>query len=456
MSRRSTAIRAIRVFPRHPRYAVEFLSLTIEPGDAVTTAVRILRLAGGGDGVGKLGDGRTVFVPRTAPGDLVELQALQLHDRFARARPLAVLEPGPARVSPACPHYDQDECGGCQLQHLALGEQLTAKRSFVGDAVRRIGKLPVEDPEIVPSEVAWEYRTKVTLAVAAGGRRIGYHRYDRPGELFDLDRCLIAAPPLMRLWSAVSAERNLLAPGARHLVLRLDRSGGRHLIVKVSGTEVWSEARRFHTALEARGEAATIWWLPEAGAPRVVAGGSDAYPATVFEQVHPALGDRIRAYAVEQLGELPGRHVWDLYAGIGETTRVLLAAEAAVESVEVDRRAVEVGGQADGRTDGPMRRGTVRRLIGKAENLVRSMAKPDLVITNPPRAGMDRLVVDAIRAASPNRLVYISCDPATLARDLGRLTQPSVGPPARLSRLLAFDLFPQTAHVETVAVVEAA
>jgi 23S rRNA (uracil1939-C5)-methyltransferase len=225
--------------------------------------------------------------------------------------------------------------------------------------------------------------------------------------------------------------------------------------VKVSGTEVWSEAHRFHAALEARGEAATIWWLPEAGAPRVVAGASDTYPATVFEQVHPALGDRIRAYAVEQLGELPGRHVWDLYAGIGETTQALLAGGAAVESVEVDRRAVEVGGQTVGRTDGPMR-GRVRRLVGRAEELVQGMAKPDLVITNPPRVGMDRLVVDAIRAASPRRLVYISCDPATLARDLARVTQPSVRPPVHLSLLRAFDLFPQTAHVETVAVVEAA
>ena len=320
----------------------------------MTPTVRILRLAGGGDGVGKLEDGRTVFVPRTAPGDVVELQALQLHDRFARARPLTIVQPGPDRVAAACPHYDRDDCGGCQLQHLSMPAQLAAKQSFVGDALRRIGKLPVEDPEIVPSEVTWEYRTKITLAVAAGGRRIGYHRYDRPGELFDLDRCLIADPSLMRLWSAVSAERNLLAPGARHLVLRLDRSGGRHLIVKVAGTEAWSDARRFHAALEARGEPATIWWLPEAGAPRVVAGGSDAYPATVFEQVHPALGDRIRAFAVEQLGELRGRHVWDLYAGIGETTEALLAGGATVESIEADRRAVEAGGtgcRTDGRTD---------------------------------------------------------------------------------------------------------
>src|SRR5882724_8226934 len=107
------------------------------------TAVRILRLASGGDGVGKLEDGRTVFVPRTAPGDLIEPAALREHRRFARARPGRLLEQGPDRVEPRCPHYTQDECGGCQLQHLALPAQQDARRSFVGDALRRLARLDV-------------------------------------------------------------------------------------------------------------------------------------------------------------------------------------------------------------------------------------------------------------------------------------------------------------------------
>ncbi|HSE68480.1 MAG TPA: TRAM domain-containing protein, partial [Gemmatimonadales bacterium] len=276
--------------------------------ESARETVNIARIAAGGDGVGKLGDGRTVFVPRTAPGDLVELTSLQLHGRFARARLLRVVESGPGRTQPACPHYEQDECGGCQLQHLTTEHQLAAKRSIVGDALRRIGRLEAADPEVEPSDREWGYRTKLTLAVAAAGRRIGLHRYDRPGELFDLTNCHITAPALMDLWQEVSRHRGLLPAAAKSVVLRLDRDGGRHLIVPVMGQRTWSEAQTLHDRLAAQGQAATIWWSPEGGAPRVVAGSSTAYPATVFEQVHPGLGDEIRRFAVDQLGEIANRH----------------------------------------------------------------------------------------------------------------------------------------------------
>jgi len=111
------------------------------------SGVRILRLAAGGDGVGRLEDGRTVFVPRSAPGDLVELTRVREHRRFARARVARVVEPAPERVGARCPHYVEDDCGGCQLQHIASSAQRAARRTFVGDALRRIAKLDVPDPE---------------------------------------------------------------------------------------------------------------------------------------------------------------------------------------------------------------------------------------------------------------------------------------------------------------------
>jgi 23S rRNA (uracil1939-C5)-methyltransferase len=375
-----------------------------------------------------------------------------------------VVEPGPGRAQPRCPHYEQDECGGCQLQHLATEQQLAAKRGIVGDALRRIGRLDLDDPEVEPSDREWGYRTKLTLAVAAAGRRIGLHRYDRPGELFDLARCHITAPVLMDLWQEVSRHRALLPTAAKHLVLRLDRDGGCHLIVQVMGQRSWSEAQTLHDRLTAQRQVTTIWWTPEGGAPRVVAGAPTAYPATVFEQVHPGLGDLIRRFAVDQLGPLEGRHVWDLYAGIGETSDLLHARGASVESVEVDSRAVAA---AERRQGVPPDR--LHRLVGRVEHLVDRLHPPDLVITNPPRTGMDARVIDAIRTAAPRRLVYVSCDPATLARDVARMTAPTespvvpassalTAPPAlsayRLTAIRAFDLFPQTAHVESVALLE--
>ena len=189
------------------------------------------------------------------------------------------------------------------------------------------------------------------------------------------------------------------------------------------------------------GAAAVIWWQPAEGAPRVMAGAAEAYPAAVFEQVHPEMGDRVRAYAVAALGDVAGRRVWDLYAGIGETTVQLTDAGAEVESVEADPRAV-----LEAERRGPR----ARRHAGRVEHLLGELAPPDLVITNPPRTGMDGRVPAELERRRPERLVYVSCDPATLARDLARL------PNYELTDVRAFDLFPQTAHVETVAVLRRA
>lgn len=387
-----------------------------------------------------------MFVPRSAPGDLVTLRRVHLAKTFARAEIDRVVEPSPARVEPACPHYVRDQCGGCQLQHLSLPAQLAAKRAMVGEALRRIGKLDVADPEIEPAGAVWGYRNKVTLAVSEGAREIGFHRQGRAGEVFDLERCQIADPALMDLWTAVREHRALLPENAEHLVLRRDRDGGLHLTVRVRGQTVWRSASLLHKALVRRGVPAVVWWVPEEGAPRAVAGAAEPYPAAVFEQVHPAMGHRVRAWALEQLGEWEGMTAWDLYAGVGETSALLAAGGAAVESVEVDARAV-----VEANRRGPAL--GVRRHAGRAEDMVSTLKPAELVITNPPRTGMDARVSDAIVAARPRRIAYISCDPATLARDLARILPRF---PASPPKLRAFDLFPQTAHVETVAILEAA
>lgn len=405
------------------------------------TAVRILRLAAGGDGIGRLPDGRAVFVPRTAPGDLVELATVREHRRFARARVGRLIETSPDRTEPRCPHYVADECGGCQLQHLAIAPQRTARRGFVGDALRRLGKLDVDDPPLVNSPRDYDYRTKITLAVSSDGRQIGLHPYDRAERVFDLRWCHITVPALMSLWEALRSLRSLLPPRLERIVLRLDREGGRHVVLQVKAGEAWPGGRRLGEELDRRGSPATIWWQPEGGASRAVAGSDEAFPATVFEQVHPEMGDAVRAFALEALGEVEGRTVWDLYAGIGETTALLVAAGARVESVESDARAV-----AEAESRGP----AARRLAGRVEDLLDQLRRPELVVTNPPRTGMDQRVTAVLELQAPRRVVYISCDPATLARDLTRM------PGYRVALVQAFDLFPQTAHVETVTVLERA
>ena len=406
-------------------------------------SVRVLRLAAGGDGVGKLEDGRTVFVPRTAPGDLVELAQVRESRRFARARIGALLEPGPDRVSPPCPHYVRDDCGGCQLQHIGADAQRNARRGFVGDALRRLGGIETADPTIVPADRDWNYRTKLTLHVARG--RIGLHPLDRPLDVFDLQTCPITAEPLLELWSEARPLRHLLPPDVEHVVLRLDRESRRHLTVEAPAAARWTGAAELDALLAAAGVPVTLWLRAgKAEAEPVL--GADDFPAAVFEQVYPAMGDRARAHALAALGPAAGSHAWDLYAGVGDATAALLEAGATVESVESDRRAVEWAGRHDTAADSASR---VRRHAGRVEEVIDRLRTPSLVFTNPPRTGMHERATAAIAGRRPERIVYVSCDPATLARDLRRL-----GPGYRLAGITAFDLFPQTAHVETVAVLE--
>lgn len=406
--------------------------------------VRIERLAAGGDGVGRMADGLVVFVPRTAPGDLAEIEVVQRKRRFARGRVLRLLELGLGRLEPPCRHYVEDRCGCCQLQHLSEEVQLAAKRSFVGEALRRIGKRRVEDPPITGSPLRWRYRTKITLAVKGGV--IGLHRYDQPDEVFSLEDCLIAREPLMKLWSALKDRANLLPRGAASLTLREDRSEGLHLIV-AGGEPPWDPGP-LASALE--GMRSSIWWQPARGAARVVSGAVTGYPALAFEQVNRSLASSIREEAIASLGEVRDRIVWDLYCGVGDSAGLLAQKGARVYGVEVDRQALEWARQHH-----RIWSNRITFIQGLVEENLPRLPEPDRVVVNPPRGGLHPRVTRWLQAWAQRRrdqgdgirLCYVSCDPATLARDLARL------PSLELLEVRAFDLFPQTSHVETLAVL---
>lgn len=411
------------------------------PGRVAVNAVTIERIAAGGDGVGRLDDGLTVFVPRTAPGDVVEIAITERKRSFARAEVREWVTRGPARVEAGCRHYVAQRCGGCQLQHLSASEQLEVKRRIVGDALRRIGKREVADPPIVPSPEVWHYRRKITLA--ASGAAIGLHPYDAPGRVFELTDCPITTPRLMNLWRTLQAHRGLLPAPLKALVLREDRSGGLHVVVEAGADAPW-DAAPLARAVDASN--VTYWWRPGRGAVRVVHGVHTGFPPLAFEQVNPEFGARIRGDAVAALGEVASQTVWDLYAGVGDAAAMLARAGADVWAVEMERSAVEWGRQAHG--------GGVHWVTGRVEESLHRLSEPQAVIANPPRGGMHRQVTARLQRwateGSPRRLAYVSCDPATLARDLVRM------PALAIVGLTAYDLFPQTAHVETLAVLEAA
>jgi len=413
----------------------------------MSDVVAITSIAAGGEGVGRLADGRAVFVARTAPGERIRLrEGVKLHKTFARGELAEVVAPGAARVTAPCRHYVQDHCGGCQLQHVTYEAQLAAKRAIVGDALRRIAKLDVGDPEIVEAVEEWRYRAKISLAVKSvarsDSRTVGLHPYDRPTSVFQLIDCHIADFRLMALWRELRPRLDLLPAKLTGLTLRLDREGRRHVIAESTG-EPWRDPAALRAALTG-GDSVICWWQPVDGAARVVAGPATGFPATAFERVNPEMGTIARGWAVEQLGDVRGAVVWDLYGGIGDTAVELAERGAQVVSVDADEKAIDWARQREAPRP-------VRFIAGKAEDVLPTLPEPSAVVVNPPRAGLHWNVTLRLTGQPVSRLIYVSCDPATLARDLHRL-----GATYRVTAVRAFDLFPQTAHVETVAVLEAA
>ena len=405
--------------------------------------VTIDRIAAGGDGVGRHPDGRVVFVPRTSPGDVAQVEEVQSKRRFLRARLVNLESPGADRIAPRCPHYVADGCGGCQLQHLTPAAQLAVKRTVVGDALRRIGKIPADDPPIREPADGWRYRSKITLAVreTSHGRVIGLHRQAEPGVIFGLEDCFITNERVMDLWRAVRPHADLLPPGIEALVLREDRDGGLHVVARGGGGAPW-RATELASRLD---PSVSLWWQPSGGAARVMCGPETGFPALAFDQSNAALAGDIRESAVEALGGIQDAVVWDLYGGVGDTAALLAARGARVWSVDSDRTAQEWAA----RNASP----DITFIRGLVEQTLDRLPDPDAVVVNPPRCGLATAVVCGLERWGKKRrgatLAYISCDPATLARDLRAL------PGFALRRLTAYDLFPQTSHVETLAIGEA-
>ena len=394
-------------------------------------------IAAGGDGVGR-SDGVVVFVPRTAPGDEAMVD-YTIKGRFARGRLERLTTPSPARVEPPCPHYTIDRCGGCQLQHLAYAGQLDAKRGIVRDALTRIARRPAEPEAVRASAREWRYRRKLTLAMRwSGGRWVaGLHPHDRPDAVFELRDCPITEEPVLVVWREVLAASALL-PRARELrgAVRLLDEGASFVL---EGGERWAQHRQFVDAVPSL---SVLWWAPEERDRRMLldrrAHGS---PGAAFAQVNEGVAREMQRYVVEQALARSPRTVIDAYAGAGDTAVPIAEAGAAVTAIELNAEAAAWGARR-------LPEGS-RSLAGRVEALLPEALPADIVILNPPRGGVHERVCEMLSAArpAPRALIYVSCNPATLARDLGRL------PGFAIESVQPFDMFPQTAHVETVCVL---
>jgi 23S rRNA (uracil1939-C5)-methyltransferase len=459
---------------------------------AATEQVGVLtidRIAAGGDGVGRLG-GLAVFVPRTAPGDVVQV-AYRVQGRLGRGRVLQVITPSTHRVDARCAHYERDACGGCQLQHLDAATQQQARREIVRDTLARIGKRDVPLPSLV-SGAEWSYRTRLTVALRrrGSGWLAGLHRHDAGARLFSLEHCAIVHPLIDATWSQLRSvvERNTVAlPSAETLRISLrlsagtvvsggqspaDANGGdahsaeashsgAQVHVVVQGGESWAEQAEWKEAVQQRASAVTqVLWLPsaEADVELMVPEGPEVAEAQAFAQafaqVNAEVADAMHAHVLQAINDMHAQKVLDGYAGTGRLSRALVERGATVTSVELDSEAVRaMEWQREALPPEQASRWSIR--ADRMESAVAALrglttdGVADVVVLNPPRAGVHEDVTAWLeqRAGALGGVVYVSCNPATLARDLARL------PSWQVESVQCFDMFPQTAHVESVCVL---
>lgn len=379
--------------------------------------LRVESLAAGGDGVAHLPDGRVVFVPFSAPGDLVRVRVVESRARFARARVEELLEPGPSRVEPVCPAFGS--CGGCAWQHVDYATQLEAKREILRGAIRRIGGLvEASVGPVLPSPSEYGYRGRTRVRVEGG--RVGYRRR-RSHALCAVGRCPVLVPPLDRLLHELATY-----PPAQEGEWEL-AYGSQEVRAAPIGAEA---APRVHLA---------------------AAGHRIGVSSGVFAQSNALLLDALVTH-VERAAAghhpTPGAVVVELYAGAGLLTLGLAECFERVVAVEGDPAAVR-----DLRAN--LGRAGIERVEVLGEPVERALPRlagraPAALVLDPPRTGLPRGAAAALAAVRAARIVYLSCDPATLARDLAELCSLGYG----LSAVEGIDLFPQTPHVEALATLE--
>jgi 23S rRNA (uracil1939-C5)-methyltransferase len=400
---------------------------------AVMTHLRIDSIAAGGDGVGRSA-GMVVFVPRSAPGDVLDARVTGKKS-FGRGQITRIEQPSPARIEPPCRHYVVDRCGGCQIQHMTYDAQVRAKAGIIRDSLTRIGKREIPTPSVEPSPAAWRYRAKLTLAIrrAASGRRVGLHPYDDASAVFQLDDCPITDERVIAVWRSIFANDELLPDEADRGAVRMLDNGSASVVIE--GDRRWSKANELLQAIPA---IESVWWKPENEARRLVAERRATRDSASFVQVNPAMAAVLREHVFERVRAHAPRSVVDGYAGSGAT-----AIPLAMEGIRVT--AIELDDEAAATCAAALPSGS-RSLTGRVEELLPSALPADLVLVNPPRTGLADAVPLQLESATPRprAVIYVSCNPATLGRDLARM------PSFRIASIRGFDMFPQTAHVETV------
>ncbi len=415
----------------------------------VPTRVHIDALTYGPHGIGRI-DGKATFVRGVVPGEEVEVVVREDHARYAYADPVRILHASPERREPPCPFLPA--CGGCPWQHIAPAVQLAAKTESLRQALQRIGHW--SDPPLLPIQSPtdeFHYRSRLSLRTDRG--RVGFYEA-ASHELIEIDHCLLASDPADR-GIAFAADFVRAVPDAvrRVEILTCERNGEILLAAEIEGAQRAGTAPIVEAWLTRNPVAGVVLhgrrWRRSWGRDSVA-----VFPepdlelnatAGAFTQVSPIANRQLVADVIGLAELRQSDRVLDLYAGIGNLSIPLARRADRVVAVEQSAIAAE-----DARTNArrqhlknvDVRTGTTR---GALRDAVRARERFDLIVLDPPRSGAAE-AIDAIVELAPERLVYVSCNPATLARDLSRLADAFI-----FDAIQPIDLFPQTYHLETVA-----
>jgi 23S rRNA (uracil1939-C5)-methyltransferase len=444
----------------------EFLSLTIDD------------LAFGGEGVGRA-DGYVVFVPGGVPGDRVRVRLDQARSRFGRGLIEEIEAPSPHRVEAPCPYFGR--CGGCRLQHVSYSAQLAFKAKQVADVLERVGGLQgVEIRPILGAEEIYGYRNKMEFTVApravGGGVAVGLHEADRYDSVLDMERCLIQSEGMNALLDEARrffVERGLSAYEQetgegllRFLMLRDGRRTGEAMVNVVTSAPAVSELAPLVERVQARlpGTSSVVMNVnPKkasvaVGVEEHLLGGRDhireriggltfQISANSFFQTNTVQAERLFELVLAAAALGGGETVIDLYSGTGAISLLLAQRCRWVYGVELAQAAVDdarLNADANGIANCTFLAGEVRFVL---PSLIAKGVTADVVVADPPRAGFHPKALDALATLGPARIVYVSCNPSTLARDLGELVRGGY----RVEWVQPVDMFPHTPHIEAVA-----
>ena len=464
--------------PPPPRYT---RPMPPRPGDIVD--LEIHDLAYGGQGIARLDD-FVVFVRGAVPGDTVTARIGRRKARYAEARLLEILRPSDVRVPPSCPHAP--DCGGCEWQTIAYDRQLEFKQRQVLDSLRHIGGLePTEVRPIAGMAVPWRYRNKMEYSFGEqdGELVLGLHRRGSWRDIVEIKECLLASEPMNAARTAVAeACRELGLPAygrdgggglLRHLVVREGRASG-DLALNLYVRERFAQERELVTLVAAAcsftsfGVTVNTMKADAAvgegpfmleGPPylrETLAGVDLRVPLTAFLQTNSEMCELLYGLALECAALASGEDAYDLYCGIGSLSLALARRGRRVHAIEIQEEAIvaareNAGLNAIASVD--FAAGDVRRLlkeIVEPRGGERRDEPPTVVVVDPPRAGMARKALARAAALGARRFVYVSCNPTTLAGNGAELRE--LGYDLRV--VAPVDMFPQTHHIETVALFE--